>query len=243
MSRRLLIVPILATAAIGVVVFSAPAALPAAAPPPAGYEPHLNPKNFSLTIDNPYYPLPVGRVWIYKGTKDGVSQVDRVEVTPYTKKVAEGITARVVTDVARHGNTLLEKTEDYYAQDDRGNVWYLGEHTTAYHDGHQDHSGSWEAGVNDGEPGIIMLAHPEIPNAYRQEYLYGKAEDTAWVVNVSGSFTVPLGTFRHVLNTLEFARIEPKVVDQKLYAPGVGIIFEKALSGPPEIARLVKMTG
>lgn len=242
MRRRVLAAPVLGVV-VAALAFWTPAATQATASPPSGYEPHLKPKDFSLTIDNPYFPLPVGRVWIYKGTKDGVSQIDRVEVTPYTYTVAEGITARVVTDVAKHGDTLLEKTDDYYAQDRQGNVWYLGEYTTEYQNGHQDHSGSWEAGVNDGEPGIVMLADPQIPDAYRQEYLVGKAEDTAWIVDRGGSFTVPFGTFHHVLNTLEFARIEPKVVDRKIYAPGIGIIYEVALTGDPEIARLVKMTG
>jgi hypothetical protein len=242
MRRKLLAAPV-AVAIVSAAALWAPWTSNATASPPSGYEPHLNPKDFSLNIDNPYFPLPVGRVWIYKGTKDGVSQVDRVEVTTYTKKVAEGITARVVTDVAKHGSTLLESTDDYYAQDKKGNVWYLGEYTTAYHNGHQDHSGSWEAGVGDGEPGIVMLADPQIPDSYRQEYLFGKAEDTAWIVDRGGSFSVPFGTFHHVLNTLEFARIEPDVVDRKIYAPGVGIIYEEAITGEKEVARLVKMSG
>jgi hypothetical protein len=208
------------------------------------YEPELNPKDFSLVIDNPYYPLPVGRTWVYKGIRDGQTQVDTVKVTSRTKVVAEGITARVVIDVATHGNTVLERTFDWFAQDKRGNVWYLGENTTAYlPNGHRDKSGSWEAGVHDGEPGIIMLANPQIPDSYRQEYLKGKAEDTAWIINRGGSITVPFGTVHRVVTSLEFARIEPKVVDRKIYAPGVGIVMETALTGPQEIAKLVSMTG
>jgi hypothetical protein len=96
------------------------------------YEPVLNPKDFSLAITNPYFPLPVGRTWVYRGTKDGQTQIDRVTVTARTKRVAEGITARVVRDVATHNGKLLEKTFDYYAQDKHGRVWYVGENTTAY---------------------------------------------------------------------------------------------------------------
>src|SRR5262249_49774114 len=114
MRRRLLALPVVA-AIVAAVALWTPAATQATTSPPSGYEPHLKPKDFTLNIDNPYFPLPVGRVWIYKGTKDGVSQIDRVEVTPYTKKVAEGITARVIRDVAKHGDTVLERTDDYYA--------------------------------------------------------------------------------------------------------------------------------
>jgi len=186
----------------------------------------------------------VGRTWVYRGTKDGQSQVDRVTVTSNTKLVAEGITARVVQDVATHHAKLLEKTFDYYAQDTSGNVWYLGEDTATYlPNGQTDTSGSWQAGVHDGEPGIIMRANPQIPDAYRQEYLKGQAEDTAWIINRGGSLSLPIGTVHNTLRTLEFARIEPGVVDQKIYAPGIGIVSETALTGPTEIATLISMTG
>src|SRR6266581_4202424 len=87
------------------------------------YEPVLDPANFTTTIDNPYFPLPVGRTLVYTGVKDGQTQEDRVTVTDQMKTVAEGITARVVTDVATHDGALLEKTSDWYAQDTKGNVW------------------------------------------------------------------------------------------------------------------------
>jgi hypothetical protein len=235
---------VVVAAIAGTLAVWTPWASNAGASRPSGYEPRLNPHNFSVDIDNPYFPLPVGRTWVYRGTKDGQSQIDRVTVTPRTKLVAEGITARVVRDVATHRGKLLEKTFDYYAQDNRGNVWYVGEDTTEFLlNGKTDTSGSWEAGVHDGEPGIIMLANPQIPDGYRQEYLKGQAEDTAWIVNRGGSLTVPFGTVHHTLRTLEFARIEPGIVDQKIYAPGFGIVSEKALTGPTEVDRLVRMTG
>jgi hypothetical protein len=209
-----------------------------------GYEPVLHPKDFSTRITNPYFPLPVGRKLIYRGMKDGHRQKDVVTVTRRTKLVAEGIRARVVTDVATHNGRLLEKTADWYAQDRAGNVWYVGERTAEYKpDGTVDRSGSWEAGVHDGEPGIVMKAHPHIPMAYRQEYLRGKAEDTAWVVRINGSITVPYGTFHHILVTLESARIEPGLYDKKIYARGIGIVSETALTGPRETARLVRVKG
>lgn len=210
---------------------------------PSAYEPVLDPATFSTVIDNPYFPLPVGRTLVYRGVRDGQSQVDRVSVTSRTK-VAEGVTARVVRDVAKHGSTLLEKTFDLYAQDGEGNVWYLGEDTKAYNpDGTIDTSGSWQADVNDGEPGIIMEADPQVPDAYRQEYLKGEAEDTAWIVDRGGSITVPYGTVHGILTSLEFARIEPNVVDRKVYAPDIGIVSEKALAGDQEVAKLMKITG
>ena len=210
----------------------------------SGYEPVLRASNFVSVIDNRYFPLPVGRVWVYKGVKDGQTQIDTVRVLAQTKLVAEGIRARVVSDIATHGSKVLEKTFDWYAQDTQGNVWYLGEDTTAYlPNGKQETSGSWEAGVDDGEPGLIMEAAPKVPDAYRQEYLAGQAEDTAWIVGGPDSLTVPYGTVRHVLTSLEATRLEPGLYDKKVYAPGIGIVLERTVTGPTEIAKLVSMKG
>ena len=210
----------------------------------SSYEPVLDPANFVSVIDNPYYPLPVGRVLVYKGVRDGQQQIDTVTVTDRTK-VLEGITATTITDVAKTlSGTLLEKTTDWYAQDKQGNVWYMGEATAAYGPGGQvDTSGSWQADVNDGEPGIIMEANPQIPDAYRQEFLKGQAEDTAWITGRGGSLTVPYGTVRNVLTSLEHTALEPDVVDMKVYAPGLGIVMEQAIAGGQEVAKLVKVTG
>jgi len=210
----------------------------------SAYEPVLDPANFSTVIDNPYSPLPVGRTLVYQGIKDGQTQEDRVTVTNQTKVVAEGITARVVADVATHNGNLLEKTSDWYAQDNQGNVWYLGEDTAAYlPNGKVDTSGSWEAGVHDAEPGLIMEADPQVPDAYRQEFLSGQAEDTAWIVDRGGSVTVPAGTFKNALTSLEATRLEPGAYDQKVYAPGIGIVSEQALTGANEVAKLVSVSG
>ena len=91
----------------------------------------LDPAQFVSVIDNPYYPLPVGRTLVYKGIRDGQTQVDRVTVTNKTKVIG-GVTATVVRDVAKHGSTILEATTDWFAQDVQGNVCYLGEDTKAF---------------------------------------------------------------------------------------------------------------
>jgi hypothetical protein len=227
-------------AAAGAVVLWAPWASSAT----SGYEPVLDPANFTTTIDNPYLPLPVGRTLVYQGMKDGQSVVDTVTVTDQTKVVAEGITARVVTDVATHDGKVLEKTSDWYAQDKRGNVWYLGEDTAQYlPNGKVDTSGSWEAGVHDAEPGLVMEADPQIPDAYRQEFLSGQAEDTAWIVARGGSATVAYGTVKNVLTSLEATHLEPGAYDEKVYAPSLGIVREQALTGAPEFAELVSVSG
>lgn len=246
MSRKTLAVFILAAVAGSMAVISAlgvsgaPASVSACG---TSYAPVLDPAHFVAVVDNPYFPLPVGRTLVYTGIKDGQTQIDTVTVTDQQKAIL-GIDATVVSDIATHEGTVLEKTFDYYAQDDQGNVWYLGEDTTAFlPNGKADTSGSFLAGEGGAEPGIIMEADPQIPDAYRQECLTGEAEDAAWVVGTSGTVTVPYGKVRNVLTTLEATRIEPGAYDEKVYAPGIGIVSERALTGPSELAQLVSVSG
>ena len=210
--------------------------------PASGYEPVTNPSDFTTIITNPYFPLHVGWTWKYTGIKDGHHETDIMHVTS-TTRVIEGVHALAISDISYLNGKVGEKTTDWYAQDKKtGDVWYFGEQTAEYlPNGQVDTSGTWESGVNDGEPGIIMPANPAIPIGYRQEFLAGQAEDTAWTVNTAGSVTVPWGTAAPVLTSLEFSRLEPDVVDQKIYAPGVGEIKEQALTGPQEIWQLVRL--
>jgi hypothetical protein len=213
--------------------------------PCATYEPQIpSASHFAKAIDNPYFPLPVGRTLLYRGVEGGKREVDRMHVTGRTKNI-KGISATVVSDnVYEPPARLAEKTFDYYAQDDRGNVWYLGEDTKEFLPGGKvDPSGSWLTGRSGAKPGLIMEADPRVPDAYRQECRSGEAEDLAWVVGRGGSVKVPYGTSRHVLRTLEFSPLEPTIVDRKVYGPGLGIVSERQLSGGRETLSLVRVTG
>jgi hypothetical protein len=198
--------------------------------------------SFSTTINNPYLPFTPGTTLIYKGVRDGRSQTDRVTVTNRTK-VVNGVETVVVRDVARHKSLLIEKTFDWYAQADDGAVWYFGENTKEYdeHGNVVSTEGSWTDGVDGAVRGIVMQADPQVPDGYRQEFYPGHAEDTAWVIRRGGSLDLPYGTAHHVLRRLEFTRLEPKVVDSKFYAPGIGIVREFAVAGGQEAAELVKV--
>jgi hypothetical protein len=208
----------------------------------SGYSPAIDPANFVTTIDNPYFPLVPGTTFVYEGVRDGQNQRDEVVVTHETK-VIQGVTCVVVQDTATHAGTLLEKTEDWYAQDAEGNVWYFGEDTAEYEDGQVSSTeGSWQSGVDGAQPGIVMDAHPEVPTSYRQEYYKGQAEDMAWVVSLGRPVDVPFGSFEDGLLTIEWSPLEPKVIDEKYYAPGVGLVLEVAAAGGDERAELVSVT-
>ena len=112
----------------------------------------------------------------------GAEQRVEVTITDKTKRIANGVEARVVRDVVTDTKTneAVEITDDWYAQDSDGNVWYMGEETAEYENGKLvTRAGSFEAGVDGAQPGIIMPADPEVGQSYRQEYYKGKAEDAA----------------------------------------------------------------
>jgi hypothetical protein len=191
------------------------------------------PGAFSTHIDNPYWPMKPGTRCVYRET-DGHGGRQRVvvRVTRRTKRVAAGIRARVVRDTVTEGGKLVEDTFDYYAQDAKGSVWYLGEDTTEYENGKPvSKEGSWEAGVDGAKAGIIMLAHPKVGRRYKQEDYPGHAEDGAKVLSLREQVQVPAGHYRRALLIKEFNPLEPKVLEYKLYARGVGPVLAVGISG------------
>jgi hypothetical protein len=211
---------------------------------PQGGEPrNLDPKDFTTKIDNPYLVLRPGSRWVYRETDTtGTRQRVVVTVTKRTKRIANGVTARVVRDVATEHGRVVEATDDWYAQDSAGNVWYLGEATAEYRDGKvASRAGSFEAGVGGAQPGIAMPADPRPGLPYRQEYLKGKAEDRAAVVTVGEErVEVPFGHFdKRVLMTRDLEPTEPRVQELKFYVPGVGLVLAVHTDGDGGRAELL----
>jgi hypothetical protein len=194
------------------------------------------PAHFNHPQQNPYFPLRPGTVSRYRGSEDGERFRETVRVTHHTKTIL-GVRTTVVRDVLRRvDGTLAEKTRDWYAADNDGNVWYFGEDTATYDDdGHvESREGSWQAGVGGAVPGTIMPADPKPTDAYRQEYLRGHAEDQAWIVQRHTHVTVPYGRLHEVVRSFEWTRLEPGVMSIKLYAPGLGIVKERDMAGGNE---------
>ena len=197
---------------------------------PQNSEPvELDPSEFTTEIDNPYWPMTPGSRWVYRETDtSGGRQRVVVEVTDETKMIANGVEARVVRDTVTENGEPVEITDDWYAQDGEGNIWYLGEATAEYRNGEvTTRAGSFEAGVDGAEAGIAMPANPVPGMEYRQEYLEGEAEDEAAVITVGEErVEVPYGYYdEDVLMTRDLVPLEPRVQEFKLYAPGVGLLL------------------
>ncbi|WP_432477499.1 hypothetical protein [Nocardioides sp. GXQ0305] len=199
-----------------------------ATPLPRGDQPaDLDPADFTANSDHRFFPLDPGRRWVYRETdgEGGVLEVV-VTVTSETRRVANGVEARVVRDTVTEDGEVIEDTFDWYAQDSSGNVWYLGEDTVELEDGEVvTREGSFEAGVDGALPGVIMPAEPQPGTSYRQEWYAGHAEDNGEVLANGQQAQASAGHYTDVLLTADTTTLEPRVLEYKLYAPGVGLVL------------------
>jgi hypothetical protein len=215
--------------------------------------PAFDPARFTAPteIDHPLMPLVAGTTRTYEAmTEDGLERVE-VEVLAETRAVA-GVTARVVRDRVYLEDVLVEDTRDWFAQDDDGNVWYLGEAVDDYHYDETGalidvtHEGSWEAGMDvartgsTAEAGIVMWAAPPVRASYRQEYYEGEAEDMAFVVRADATVRLESGTtYTGCLQTLDWVPLEPTALEYKFYCPGLGQVLGYHVDAPDERVELV----
>lgn len=192
----------------------------------APYAPAIDPGRFlspaaTAADPNPFLPLVPGRTLTYSSP----GETSTFTVTDRTR-VISGVTCIVVRDLVLENGLPVEDTEDYFAQDVDGNVWYFGELSKNFENGELiDLEGSWIAGTDGALPGIVMPATPVAGQTYRQEFAPGDAEDAATVVTTTASEAAQGASCTATcLQTLDFTPIEPDAREHKFYAPGVGMI-------------------
>ena len=202
---------------------------------PQGDDPvDLDPADFTTDIDNPYWPMQPGTRWTYREVDEEGNAVEVVVVvTTETKKIANGVTARVVRDTVTEDGVLIEDTFDWYAQDGDGNVWYLGEDTAEFEAGKiTTRAGSFEAGVDGALPGIIMPADPQpglrLPAGVLRRR--GRGQRRGAEHHASWPRCRPACSDDALL-TKDTITIEPDVLEYKLYARGVGPVLVLGVSG------------
>jgi hypothetical protein len=197
---------------------------------------------FVRTVDNPWFPLEPGTVLTYKGDDEGTPATDVFRVTGRTKPIL-GIRATVIDDRVYHRGRLAERTNDWYAQDRAGNVWYLGEKTaTLKADGTVESTeGSWRAGVDGARAGIFMPAQPRVHAGGWQEYYKGHAQDRYEILGLTTKVRTPAAASNAAMLTQETTPLEPGVVDHKVYVRDVGTVTEETVKGGHERFRLVSI--
>lgn len=210
-----------------------------------GYRVEVTPANFPTPtkIDNPYYPLTPGTRHVYEGSgADGPEQIVK-EILRETKTIM-GVNTVIMHDYVTRNGRLYEDTYDWFAQDKDGNVWYFGEATKKLDDKTgqlTDTAGAWEAGVKGAQPGIVMKAKPAVGQSFYQEYFKGVAEDQADVLKTGEAVVTKGGTFSDTVRTKDYTALDTSVVENKLYARGIGFVMVEHTTGPPEKIELVRI--
>jgi len=204
---------------------------------------HATDFHHSTVITNPYFPLRVGATWRWKGVFRNQPYKQEDVVLTGTRRI-DGVVTQPVLDRDLVKDQIIAGSIDYYAQDDQGNVWYLGEATVHYVNGKlTDHADSWIAGRQRALPGIFMPAHPTLgKRRYQQEYAPNIAADTEHIVTTSMSKCEPLRCYTRVVQADESTVLSPGVLSAKYYAPGVGLIGEDTLSGDPYSYKLISFS-
>lgn len=184
--------------------------------------------HFVAYSTNRWFPLVPGTTYHYRAeTADGV-ETQTVEVTHETIMI-DGVRVRVVKDIVKLDGKLIETTRDYFAMDERKNVWYFGEDTKSIdpETGETSTEGTWRQGRDGARAGIIMLGDPDPGEMYAEERAPEVAEDQARVVTLTGDNSSPYtGDFGNGLKTENTTPLEPGVLEYKYYVPGVGLALE-----------------
>jgi hypothetical protein len=213
-----------ALALVGLLAGCGTASVPS---PPSGVDelviptPTPDPDDFVDTVDNPWFPLEAGTTWSYVVADEAGTHRMTVTVEPGPEVAGVPTTARTSAEGA-------EVTTDWFAQDDRGNVWWFGR------------EGSWEAGVDGAAAGLMMAETPRVGDGYRTALATGQAEDVAYVVALDDRVEVAAGTFETLL--VEQRSDLATGLRESSYAEGLGLVQDRVVSGGYRVVRLVDVS-
>jgi hypothetical protein len=198
----------------------------------------------NIYAPNPFVSVAAGHTYVLRAGEEGEETVI-VHVTGESREIM-GVDCRVVLDVVLGSEAdgpdveyeAVEVTDDWFAQDDVGDVYYCGEVSRNFEDGVlRSLEGSFEAGLDFAQAGVLIRAFPAAGDAHRQEYSLGEAED---IIRYVGFMTAPgedEGGDNEAfpcspdgcLKTLEFAPLEPESSEFKYYLPETGFVLAVAM--------------
>jgi hypothetical protein len=205
------------------------------------YAPQVKTANFVKAINNPYFPLTPGTSSLFSGTNDTGKLIEQITVTKKTRKIMN-VTCVEVERTLTVNDKLANTSINWYAQDKQGNVWFFGAAVKVYNPAGKVTStaGTWLAGSNGAQPGIVMQAVPGANLTYRQDYFKGHVEDMAQVLSLTESVTGTSGSYTDVLEIKEWSALQPNLVVNKWYAKGVGLIMSKVVQGGTQELQLTE---
>jgi hypothetical protein len=190
----------------------------------------FDPTNFdhSTEVDNKWFPLVPGEHSVFEGSAiDDGERISRRVVTTVTdlSKEINGVSSVIVWERDYNEGELVEAELGFFAQDNDGNVWHMGEYPEEYEEGEFEKAPGWLAGFKGATAGIAMRAEPRLGTpGYAQGYAPPPINwiDRGRVYKVGQRTCVPVGCYEDVLVIEEFERNKPGAYQLKYYAPGVG---------------------
>jgi hypothetical protein len=205
-------------------------------------------------IDNPYFPLLRGFVYTYGNVpEEEDDDIERNDLfASFENKSILGVNTHVVRHTEYENGLVVEDTQDYFAQDRHGNVWYFGELSYGFEydeDGNfleTSTEGSWLADGVTAFPGYIMPTREVLEalgNGYFQEFAPDIAEDQADLVSFNATSDLDIGRFKGVLQTLDTTQLEPDQREFKKYEPGVGMVAAEEILPDGEVEVVEALLG
>jgi hypothetical protein len=181
-------------------------------------------------INNRWMPLKPGTQRVYEGSAilDGEKQRStRRVVSTVTNlgKVIAGVQTLVIWERDYTAGELGESEIAFFAQDNAGNVWLLGEYPEEYENRKFVEAPVWIAGQKDARAGIAMLADPRLGRTdYSQGFAPPPADftDRARIYEMGQQTCTPVDCYKNVLVSEEFNPDEPGAYQLKYYASEVG---------------------
>ena len=189
-------------------------------------------------INNTYLPLAKLKRDIIEGSEDGkktrVERTLKPEVQKTFNVAGQKVEALCMEDQIFINGVIQEVALDYFAQDDAGTVYYLGEDVDEYDEHgklaqHNPPDDAWLTGKDTPVPGIIIPAHPKVGDKFKSEDVSATVDESDEVVAVDETTTVPAGTFEHCVKIAE--QVPGEGLEYKYYAPGVGVVRETPATG------------
>jgi hypothetical protein len=190
------------------------------------------PADYSTTVTNPFYPLAPGMKWQYLEKKGRDEAHIFMEVLRTTRLVM-GVRCVVVQERMMVADKLKEESSAWYAQHQDGSVWFFGEAIQEHKPGGRiSDVGSWEAGINGAQAGVVMPSQWPIGMRFRQNYCRNVAEDMGEIIALAAGVraSVPAGEYTGCLRLREWSMLASGS-SKKWFAKGVGLVRTEALDG------------
>lgn len=192
--------------------------------------------SFSDRGGNTFWSLDPGDRSVLVGEEDGeeleviITVLHQTELISFVTEqgVAMTVRARVVEERESEDGELVEVSRNWFARCRETNaVFYFGEEVDLYEDGEIVGSeGAWRAGEDGAQPGVIMPGTFLLGSRYFQEIAPGEALDRAEHTAMNLDLDVPAGSFERCVQVIETTPLEPDDESEKLYCPGVGLVFD-----------------